>query len=355
MSVLGDGGMVRFCREAPEPILIPSSLMRADGNVLIVRSQDYWNGDEVYLFAQNGLPFSISSAPEGVGCYFDSRWELAPNRTHVTGNSDQYYLEIEDDEEYFYNRGTPTTSGTYFIHRDNLDRISFYESRAAAINGRPYDRIDISSLDFGTLSISAAGDNEYNNAIAECVAEVISYNQGDVEDEVTLESICENPPFYLEPVAGENEYDNAEMSPRNWVNGFPWVIQGGLREWSLDLEASSVSITSVGQKFGESIKSIVTGGGSFDFIVDRTTEDGYYDSTALMRLLQFTEKGSKADAEFYMIQGRDETCGNIAAGDLYYECSILLTSIAISTKVDDVIVGTAQFVTTGAIELRMGL
>jgi hypothetical protein len=44
----------------------------------------------------------------------------------------------------------------------------------------------------------------------------------------------------------------------------------------------------------------------------------------------------------------------LAAGDLYYKCELLVTQIAVNTRATDVIAGTAQFVTTGVIELKMG-
>ena len=67
-----------------------------------------------------------------------------------------------------------------------------------------------------------------------------------------------------------------------------------------------------------------------------------------------TEKGAKAEAEFYMINGRSSTYTSLAPGDLYYKCDILVTNTAVNTRADEAIVGTAQFVTTGAIELKMG-
>jgi hypothetical protein len=353
MAVLGDGGVVRFRRETPNPILVPSSLMRSESNLLLASNQEFWNGDEVYVYTQNGLPLSVDECPGGVGYYAGSKWELGANRIHVSSDDDLQYKANEG--EFFYNQGVVNTTGTFFIHRDNLDRISFYRNRPDAINGRAADRVDLRSLDFEVMLISAIGSNAYNEIIKDCAIEFLESRGGVIADEIMLENLCENSPAYLQLVADIEVCEQEETLPCDPINGFLWKVQGGIREWSLDLEAASVSTTSVGQKFGESVKSIVTGGGSFDFIVERTTSENQNDSTTLMRLLLMTEKGSKAEAEFYMIDKRDEKCGELASGDLYYESNILVTSIAISTRVDDVIVGTAQFVTTGAVELRMGL
>lgn len=353
MAVLGVHGFVRFRREAPSPIVVTTSSLRADIDTFQVESTEFWNGDEVYLSTPNGLPFSADTLPEGVGCYFGSYWELGPNRDHVTAESDEYYVS-SDDSVYFYNRGTPVQSGNYFIYRDQLGRVSLYTTRAAALGGSTSDRIDLKQLDFQYMLIAAAGTEDYANALAECLAAVGDYRFSDARDEVTLASICDYAPDYLEPVAGSTEYDDAELSPRRWVGGFPWIIQGELREWSIELNGENVNTTAVGQKFGESVKSVISGGGSFDFLVDRRTDEDKYDSTSLMQLLLLTEKGSKAEAEFYMISARPESCGNLAPGDLYYKCDILVTNTAVNTRADEAIVGTAQFVTTGAIELKMG-
>lgn len=353
MAVLGIEGYVRFRREAPAPILVPASALRADNDTLQVESTEFWNGDEVYVLAPNGLPLSTDALPEGVGCYYGSFWDLGDNRDHVTSEDDEYYVSY-DDNVYFYNRGTPVNTGTYFIYRDQLGRLSFYENRAAALGGQSSGRIDLKQLDFSYMLIAAAGTEEYNDSLAECVAAAGEYKFSDVTDEITLESICDFFPAYLQPVAGSAEYDDAELSPRRWIGGFPWLIQGELREWSIDLNSENINTTAVGQKFGESVKAVVSGGGKFDFIVERRTDADRYDSTALMQLLLLTEKGAKAEAEFFMITDRASTCGGLAPGDLYYKCEILVTNTAVNTRTSDVIVGTAQFVTTGPIELKMG-
>lgn len=354
MAVLGAEGYVRLRREAPSPIVVPSTRLRGDINVLLIDSADYWNGDEVYIVSPRGIPISTEAVPDGVGCYFGSVWDLGENRIHVTAEDDQYYV-TEDDTVFFYNRGPIVNSGNYFVYRDQLGRLSFYDTRAAALGGLPGDRVDLVNVDFVSLVIFAAGTEEYNNAACECVTGFGDYKLSDVVDEVTLESICDFFPEYLSPVAGTAEYDDAELKPRRWVDGFPWIIQGELREWSLDLTGESINTTSVGEKFGETVKSVVSGGGTFDFIVERRTKEKEYDSTSLLQLLMLTERGAKAEAQFFMITDRTTTKNNLAAGDLYYESEILVTNTAVNTRADEFIVGTAQFVTTGPIQLKQGL
>ena len=74
-----------------------------------------------------------------------------------------------------------------------------------------------------------------------------------------------------------------------------------------------------------------------------------------MRLVLLTEMGSKADAEFYLILNRQtDRCSTSLPGDLYYSTTLLMTNVAVSVRPDDVVTGTARFVTTGEIKLVAG-
>ena len=76
----------------------------------------------------------------------------------------------------------------------------------------------------------------------------------------------------------------------------------------------------------------------------------------LMQLLLMTEQGCKASAQFYVLQrcgdcGTDP-CTGLIAGDLYYETDLLITQTAINMRPTELVVGTAQFVSTGPIKLK---
>jgi hypothetical protein len=185
-----------------------------------------------------------------------------------------------------------TTSRNLFIHRDQLDQISFYSTKAEAMRGGPLGRLSLYNVDFGSLTL------------------------------------------------------NAQTSG--------WDVQGLLQSWTLNLTANEVDATAVGEKFGDAVKSIVTGGGSLDFYVDREYIQSQTDTTTLMRLLLLTEKGCKARAEFWMISDRPES-GTLLPGDLYYQTEFLVTSTAINTRATEIIAGSLNFVTVGEIALRMSV
>ena len=359
MAVLGVEGNVRLRREAPLPLVLSSTTLRADIDKFVIKTSEYWSGDEVYLYAEQGLPLAGKCAA-GVAMYRGGYWDVGPNREHIADNDDKFYQA--DDTVKFY-CGIGQQSGEYFIHRDSLNRLSLYTDYCSAVNGDSSNRVDLAQYDFGTILLTPAGTADYNNALAECYAAAGDYRVSDARDEVTLESICKFAPEYQSPIAGTTEYDDADLKPRSWVGGFPWVIQCQLKEWSLDLDAAAVDTTQVGEKFGESVKSIVTGGGTFDFFVD-AAENGDADTRAvdpsyLMQLLMVTDRGAKAEAEFRLMAPRDPSicsgsCSALSQGDLFYKTQILITNIAVNVRATELIVGSAAFVTSGEIAMNIG-
>ena len=364
MAVLGVGGRLRLKREAPDPTVLRPGNVHVPTNSIYMRNPAFWSGDEVTLSCANGLPIDASTngpdCPNGYATYYGSSWYLGSNRSHIGDDNNPFYQATNTAQ--FYMR-TPecglTTSANYFCYRDQLDRLSFYTSRGAALNGKASERIPLFKVDFNALIVSASGTTDYETAIADCSEAIGEYQFSDAQDEVSLASICDFAPTYADPAAWITEYDNADLTPRYFINGGDtgsnWIIQADLREWSLSLNAPEVDTTAVGERFGDSVKSIVSGGGTMDFLVDRRdTVPEEQDGTALMRLLLLTEKGCKAMGEFWMIQGETNPSRGLLPGDLYYESELMITSVAINTRPDEVIAGSLNFVTVGEIALRMG-
>lgn len=365
MPVLGVGGKLRLKREAPEAVALPSSALFPSQNCVYVRSPGFWSGDLVTISGTLGLPIDTGTGgpdcPDGHAMYQGSDWHIGSNRSHILSEASNFY--DASDADPFYMREEEcglTTSQDFYIYRDQLDRISFYTTRAAALGGSPSGRVELYNVDFGVLILSAAGGGDYRNAIARCTKYVGEYLYSDVRDEVTLSSICSFAPNYTNPVAGSSEYDNADIRPRYYVDasaedGVLWMVQANLLSWSLNLSAPEVDTTSVGEKFGEAVKSIVNGGGTFDFFVDRSDTETSQSSSKLLELLLLTQKGCKAKAEFWMIHrdNSDSAC-SLTDGDLYYSADILITSSSVNVRPEEIIAGSANFVTVGEIELKMG-
>ena len=369
MAVVGHGGRLWLRRDAPDALLLGLDALHLLSNTLLVKDEAYWSGDEVTLTNARGLPLALEgdtpACPDGYATYAGSSWPLGPNRAHIGDDADTFYSS-EDDEPFYTLEGDTglLTSASFFVYRDQLDRLSFYTTQAAALRGRKQDRIQLYRVDFGSLILAPYGTQDYQNALLECSGQLDlgDYTFSDVQDEVTLQSICDFAPDYQSPVAGTGDYQNAEIEPRYEIDSPPdkglWSIQGQLSNWNLTLTAAEIDTTSVGEKFGDAVKSIVTGGGTVDFLVgreDRTKVDGapQLDSTSLLRLLLLTEKGCKADCQFWMIDEQRDAL-HLLPGDLYYESQLLVTSAAINTRASEYIAGTINFVTVGKIGLKMG-
>ena len=372
MAVLGAGGKLKLRREAPEACIISDEALNAELDLYTSICEGYWTGDHITVDCLPTSDGQFPPRPSGYATYFGGKWFVGPNRDHITTKRDLFYKttgedypdgQFGDDAQFYARTGDvsggeeipPCTPGDYWIHIDALGQISFYNTRCRALAGCTDDRIPLESV-AGNITVAPYGTIEYVNAIWQCISALGEYKFSDGQDTVTLVSICKDPPKYQNPEAATDEYDNANLLPRGRNQGKAapfWEVLAELREWNLELDAPAVDCTSVSEKFGNAVKSLVTGGGSAEFFIDkRCRDEGESDGKQLMRLLLMTEKGCKAEAEFWMIDR--EGCGvecDLVRGDLYYSTEILVTANAVNLRPTELIAGTANFVTTGEIRL----
>jgi hypothetical protein len=247
MAILGDSGRLALQREPGLPgLLLQADLDIASGSVLLL-DQAYQTGDQVTLTGDTTLPLI----------------------------------------------GATTTSSTYWIRRDLLDRISFYPSPTAAINGRLDQQIRFTSASWAELEI-----------------------------EQTLP-----PPKYVADIL----------------------------EWKLDLDAAAIDVTPIGVRFGENIKDLVTGAGSLRFQIERTDDDAVMNAVDTFNLLLLTQAGAKVSAQFWLLQDRPVIgCSELLPGSIYYECDILFVASSVTVTPDALIEGGVNFATTEEIRLRIG-
>ena len=404
MAVLGSGGRLELRREAPSPCVILPEDLNLGSNSLDIGCEGYWPGDKVVISNPEGLPIFIDGKPgrwDGVASYFQNVLYVADNRDHITAADHQFYKSASEEyptgeagtDDKNLDNTSAKTEPTWFYYRgdkagddqitqlegylciDSLGRAKLYSTRCEGLAccGDPLLVLNDggAKLDFDFIVINQAGTSEYQNAITKCFGEIgedifndIGEDDGPPAPTRRVDSICNDPPLYLKPAAGADEFDNADVQPRGDVNKGPhplWVILCEIREWSLELDAPAVDTTGVGEKFGESVKSLVTGGGSADFFIDRKCmDDGKDNGLYLMQLLLMTQMdGCKAKAKFFMISrpyDADDcapTCGS-APGSLWYETEILVTRNAVNLRPTQLVAGTAQFVTVGEIRLNQG-
>lgn len=373
MAVLGVGGRLELRRDAPEAFLIKDTAIDYLNDRVQGFSSDYWTGDHIYGLCLPVMGGSFPANPDGYATYFGSRWYLGPNRTHISSEEDLFYKAV--GEQYpdgqvgnaaqFYGRPGDVSGGNeiqdcidgeYWVHIDDLGYASFYKNRCDALAGTASGRVNLQPV-AGNVTIAPYGNAEYLNGIWQCSRGIGDYEFSDFRDSVTLASICDFAPLYQSPVAGTSEYDNADLRPRGVNQGEPWPywqVIADMREWTLDLSAPTIDTTAISEKFGEAVKSLVTGSGNAEFLIDRNCYDDNSDNgIMLMRLVLMTEKGCKARAKFYLISDADDSSsyGVIRPGGLYYSAEILVTSSAVSVRPADVVAGTVNFATTGAVKL----
>ena len=384
MPVLGSGGRVLFQRPTPQNCELSYEDFRPDCDSFTFNCPGWWNGD---LICVDKLPIIIDGFPvfvEGYASYQESKYFVGPNRDHIVNNSDKFYkdaanecypdTQCQDAANFYCKNGVGDVppadengSGCYYVHIDEFGKVKFYDSRCNAIAGcgRP---IELANVWFDDeIQVYPYGESDYQNARWDCdfdgcYMKTGDYAMSDVQDQATNTTICESAPEFDFPVAGTSEYGDADVLPRPYKEWPSPQALCGIREYSLTLDAPSIDTTIVGEKFGEAVKSLVSGGGSFEFFIDRTclgdeTEDA---SWMMMNLLFNTEGGCsgapiETEAWFNVIEGNGcENCFPPIGGALYYRASILITQTAVNVRPTELVVGTAQFITTGPITLMQG-
>ena len=284
MAILGTQGYLRLRREAPPPIIFTADAVSTVADGVRTDRDEYWSGDEVRLSSPTGIPISADAVPDGTGVYVGGKWATGKNREHVDDDDDKFWLTVGEsapgppdgdpvngDGAWFYSNGDPITSGNFYVYVDQAGRITFYPTRRDALRGDRDTRVPLFNVNFGFALISATGTEDYDNAMGECIDRLVSGGVPDIIDSTTLESICDFAPTYESPVASNIEYQNAEIQPRSGIDSqFPWEFICQMRSWSLETNGEAVDTTCLGSKWGENVKSLVTGGGTVDFMVDRT-------------------------------------------------------------------------------------
>ena len=138
-------------------------------------------------------------------------------------------------------------------------------------------------------------------------------------------------------------------------------MQGYMQSLALDVDASNLDMTAIGETFGENTKALVRGAGSMQFIFENIASLTQQDPLVLLRLVLLTQQGAKASAKFYLMQDREDgVCENLDAqagsqvgGTIYYETDILLTNSRLNLRADAIVDGSTDFVATGTIALRV--
>lgn len=304
MAVIGNAGKIQIKRPFTKPAVIEYNNINFVQEYVDLTSTNtqFRTGDLVEVASTNNWPHASMATPG-----------LVANYT-IDGTLDRttpYPPAIA--------ALNPIPINQFFINVDQLNRCSFYRSRAQALAGELASRETLDSSGFG------------------------------VTDFLEIRLVDE------------------------------WVIEANLTAWSLSLDGEQVDQTGLGERFYDGVRSLIRGGGTLDFIVDNSvtelttgtiissddfvagspTEVYRRGTSNLLKMLLSTQDEAEAEAEFWLTKDQgfcvDSVGRTLLAGDLYYQSNILLTSTVVNTRVNEVITGSASFVTVEDVVLREGV
>lgn len=357
MPLLGRYGKLELQRELPGETTLAKPEINYLKNTVYIAEEGFWTGDQINISAVDGIPIldkktNQSGCPGGAGFYFGGRYALSPARA-TSATRARFYRD--EDSVFFYDIRKPVGSATFYIYRNQLDEITLYDELASALNNNTVYSRKFGNVDSGPLVINTIENTAYSNSSIKCAGKIGVYNYSDIIWVESGLSLCEYAPLYTEPIAGILPYENSDVQPRGDIAP-KWNFVSTLMDWTLNLKAAEVDTTVVGERYGTSIKSLVTGGGNLNFILDLTKKLQSYNSEVLMRLTLLLDKGCKAKAQFWLIPDHLTEDGNIPAisknPGLYYETEVLFVSTALNLRSSEMIVGTTDFVSTGEINLK---
>ena len=366
--ILGYGGYVQLSREWPEPTVFPQS-SRAGANAIFCQNKAFWTGQHVLIYSFLGLPLRggdtpYAPSPNGHRFWGGSSLSGGPNTAHrENGNSS--FWKTGTASVVIYNPGIPSNPATNFfvpgtvfnpaqdfivpavsldfwetelttgfdqvrsayLNRDQLDRITFYKTEGGAINRNPDDLILFSNIEYKSLLIAP-----YSSS---------------VNYQIALEALGQ---FMFEEAGGQEQAASAIIDlPEEMLNIAEdpeqrgWSILVGCREWTLQTDPAVLDTTAIGEDFGDSVKDVVRGSGSFNgFIPVSNPDSSKFDARGFIRLMLMTETGSKARVRLRVQDQKTGGCENEDA--VWIEADILLGPGEISASVDEAVTYSSQFI-----------
>jgi hypothetical protein len=291
MALVGVDGMVSLLREWPEPEVLPDAAVTQAGGVTRIDLEDrgWWSGDRVTLTAPGGLPFDLNGdgyadCPDGHRFYGPNP-VAGPATLHRASDTAPFY---RDDADPFYEDAASvglTTTTTLYVHRDPLDRATFYSDEYSAVSGRGGALQSLIPVGFGEMTMAAA-----------------------------------------------------------WTEQDGWRQVCNLQGFVVDIDPSNLDVAAIGEEFGSAVRGLVRGAGSFAGQMSNQYQQGVMSTARLAKLALLTRKGAKAQGRFQLGPGNADICA--PEPPLYYEAEILMGKTTVSVAVADATTIQAEFVMT---------
>jgi hypothetical protein len=352
MALLGVHGEVFFSREWAQPTIVDGArLVPGTPNTLDLGNPAFWSGDRVLLVCQRGIPVKLpglqyAPCPSGYSFYGGGEFETGPAVASRTRNGAMYFGA--DSPRPFYEQAPSVslaTSAYVYIHRDELDNITFYSEESEALNGEGESLLPISILDSGPILIAPAPTGNYPLAVINEIlpflspllfSELLLGGDGEIlSDQVLPQQLTDSISDLLEQFAEEGG----------------WSRVANLTSWVFETNVDLLDQNAIGQQFGESAKGALKGAGSFNAIINTAEKKEYLSPSSMLRLMFVTQVGAKGKARFIIADNSraDVTCKS--PRKVYYETPLLISNTNVNVAFDEIITMSIQFVATGKIRI----
>lgn len=343
MAIDGEIGTLTLSRSWPRPVLLSDEVIDAPGSVVRLRLEEpgFFNGDQVLLTAPLGLPLDVlgtgyANCPDGHSFWGDAA-SSGPASLHRVGADPGFWTD-DDQDTFWEHSGTVgfAQQATVFIHRDQLERATFYSLEVSAVNGGELSRIPLRLVGFDRLILSVASERAgYAAALLQLALGLLRPS----EPEVLLEDVAGPLPAVIAEAG-------ADADERGWKR------QADLSGWEIETDAKVLDQGAIGEAFGAVVASQLTGAGSFSGELSNTYAPGVSPSSEMLRLQLLTEHGATATIRLLVADGRrghSNGHGFIREECLFYELDVVLTNIRLSTQAGDTKKIRGQFAAVGGV------
>ena len=328
--ILGAGGAIEFSREWPDPTALPQSAAKQSS--ILCREPGFWTGQRVLIYSHLGVPLRINGAayapcPDGHRFWGDKG--VAGPRTLHMGSDSRPFWRLSDSSRFWEDESSVglVRLVSAYIHRNQIDQITFYTSESHAVSKNPAGLIPFSPVHYQSLLIAPYDSSSAYQLSVEALGLAL-FGAG-VDKEMPSTNLFETPESIQE------SYDDPEKRG--------WHFLAECRDWALQTDPSVLDSTAIGEDFGDSVKDVVRGSGSFNcYIPVGLSSSGKVDAKSFVRLSLMTETGSKARARFRV---QEEALGTCEPEEtVWFECDMLLGPGEISASFDGAVNYSAQFV-----------
>jgi len=130
-----------------------------------------------------------------------------------------------------------------------------------------------------------------------------------------------------------------------------------VNSFELNTERETVDTTTLSDEFRSRISTLVSGSGRMSCFWEYTGDTANEIPNYLLQLVLRTKVGSQFHARFY-IKPKDYNPSGVAArndDELWYDFNGVITACAVQFAPDNTVQITADFITTGAVQLKMNL